>query len=269
MAGEKTRLLTTGQAAELCSVKPDTVRKWIKRGHLLAAQTAGGHYRVEWQALTPFITKGNDPGSGEQAGCALPLRCWEYLSERGTVSEDCRDCVVFRVRAARCFMMAELEGEIGFVGKFCGDNCADCLYYQRITAGMTNVLVIAREREALVADRGDLAEGIQLRFAANGYQASAIINDFRPSFVVVDEKTAQVEEPRLLASLASDPRLFGLKIIIARPPSAQKRERLQRFVSAAVEKPFTVAELLSVVEDFPVELAADEQQDPTSASRRA
>ena len=50
-------LLTTGKAARFCSVKPDTVLKWIKKGRLPAARTAGGHYRIEEQDLLP-------PGSG-------------------------------------------------------------------------------------------------------------------------------------------------------------------------------------------------------------
>ena len=33
------RFLTTGQAAELCSVTPDTVLKWIRSGRLAAART--------------------------------------------------------------------------------------------------------------------------------------------------------------------------------------------------------------------------------------
>ena len=42
---------TTGQAARLCSVTPDTVLKWIKAGRIEAQRTAGGHYRISPQEL--------------------------------------------------------------------------------------------------------------------------------------------------------------------------------------------------------------------------
>jgi len=51
----ESRHLTTGEAAGLCSVKPDTVLKWIKKGQLQAAKTAGGHHRIEYRDLQSFL----------------------------------------------------------------------------------------------------------------------------------------------------------------------------------------------------------------------
>ena len=42
----KKKFLTTGQLAELYSVTPDAVLKWIKDGKISAIQTPGGHYRI-------------------------------------------------------------------------------------------------------------------------------------------------------------------------------------------------------------------------------
>ena len=36
------RYLSTGQAAGICSVSPDTILKWIRSGKLPARKTAGG-----------------------------------------------------------------------------------------------------------------------------------------------------------------------------------------------------------------------------------
>ena len=47
--------LSTGAAARLCSVNPDTVLKWIKKGRLPATRTVGGHYRIEEQDLAALI----------------------------------------------------------------------------------------------------------------------------------------------------------------------------------------------------------------------
>jgi excisionase family DNA binding protein len=41
MSSDQRNLLSTGRAAELCSVTPDTILKWIKRGRLSGVRTAG------------------------------------------------------------------------------------------------------------------------------------------------------------------------------------------------------------------------------------
>ncbi len=46
MPANKSNLLTTGQAAKLCEVTPDTVLKWIRKGRLRGGRTAGGHFRI-------------------------------------------------------------------------------------------------------------------------------------------------------------------------------------------------------------------------------
>ena len=47
--------LSTGEVARLCSVNPDTVLKWIKKGQLAATRTAGGHYRIEEHHLAACV----------------------------------------------------------------------------------------------------------------------------------------------------------------------------------------------------------------------
>ena len=64
-------LLTTGKAARLCSVKPDTVLKWIKKGVLPATRTIGGHYRVEEQDLLRVLSQ--EDGERESNGRDGPL----------------------------------------------------------------------------------------------------------------------------------------------------------------------------------------------------
>ncbi|MFC1588406.1 helix-turn-helix domain-containing protein [Planctomycetota bacterium] len=109
MVTETRTLLTTGQAAKLCSVMPDTIRKWIKRGHLKAAQTIGGHHRIEMRDLKPHINVGNDKDAGASLSNQQhpqPMRCWEYLSDRGEIRKECKKCVVYHIRATQCFAVA-------------------------------------------------------------------------------------------------------------------------------------------------------------------
>ena len=49
--------VSTGKAAELCSVTPDAVLKWIKTGKIQATRTAGGHYRISKECLKPFLAE--------------------------------------------------------------------------------------------------------------------------------------------------------------------------------------------------------------------
>ena len=56
---------STGQAAKLCAVTPDTVLKWIKRGRLRARRTPGGHYRISREDLDELrATVGEGAESG-------------------------------------------------------------------------------------------------------------------------------------------------------------------------------------------------------------
>jgi len=118
------KLLTTGQAAELCSVTPDAVLKWIKAGKLPASRTAGGHYRV-------------DPVDLERLGL-LPLYgeyryCWEHRAKGGEVDAVCRTCLVYRARAERCYEVAAVDGGPPGGHDCCPGACKDCEFYARVT----------------------------------------------------------------------------------------------------------------------------------------
>ncbi|MEW6249936.1 MAG: helix-turn-helix domain-containing protein [Planctomycetota bacterium] len=264
MVASTPNLLTTGQAAKLCSVTPDTVLKWIKKGRLGAVRTAGGHYRISRDDLERLSLT---PGSAASATARPPecyrrrdLRCWEYLSDRGTVREDCRKCIVFRVGASRCFLMAGLEPDVGHARQFCQRSCEDCVYYRRLNGLAANVLVITAD-EGLIGSLSRAAdERVALRFAASGYEASAIMHAFRPAFAVIDE-CALDQDDRLLNQLAADSRVPGLRIVIAEAPGAKARRRARSRprgidpIIGVLEKPFSAQQIAALIssfhEDFP------------------
>ncbi len=250
--------ISTGKAARLCSVKPDTVLKWIKKGRLAATRTAGGHYRIEERALAalmPALEASQIRPTPVSEKCSRPLRCWEYLSRSGTLRNECRKCVVYRIRASWCFEMATLGCGLDELKGAHNVSCEGCAYFRRVSGQATAVLVITADSEfAGFLQRGK-REAVELRFARTAYDASAMVGSFRPAFAVVDADLPGSGDPDLLACLAADPRLPGLKIILAAPANSKIRaEELQeKGVVSVIEKPFGQDRIEEVVNRFPVE----------------
>jgi len=245
--------LTTGKAARLCSVKPDTVLKWIKNGRLPARRTAGGHYRVEERDLAQLVCKDHkhDQVWEDRAVlCSRPMRCWEYMNHGpGT---ECQDCVVYRVRATWCFRMANLCSD-AHQKRFCAGECQECPYYRRVHGLPSNVLVITQD-EKLIQDLAKReSESIAFRFARRGYDASAIIDVFRPAFVILDQAVLENLGASLLSALASDPRTGGTRILLAIRKGAIGSRVHNSAVFATVEEPFRAEEIVAIVDRIPVE----------------
>lgn len=47
--------LTTGEAAERCGVKINTIKRWIRAGLIKAVQTPGGHWRIPASEFDRFL----------------------------------------------------------------------------------------------------------------------------------------------------------------------------------------------------------------------
>ena len=270
MAGEKAGLLTTGQAAKLCAVTPDTVLKWIKRGRLAATRTAGGHYRVALPDVEPFMAGFGQQPLEKPAMVALQpipsqdgtkdesdeVPCWEFLSDNGDVREACRQCVVYRVRATRCFLMAGLDTDVGHAHEFCEGSCEDCVYYRRIQGLSTQVLIISADEELVSRIEWTGEDSVSLRFARNGYEASAMIQDFRPEVAIIDMEGLPDQGFGLLDSIAADPRIPHVRVILAIPPDSMPRmlqRPRHRLVVSMLEKPQVCDRIEEVVKGSLVE----------------
>jgi excisionase family DNA binding protein len=264
MSSERSDLLTTGQAAKLCAVTPDTVLKWIKKGRLKASRTAGGHYRVALPDLRPFLAgfgQGEEPSASTKAtvhlsshdgteATAEEVSCWEYLAVDGSVQEECKQCVVYRVRATRCFLMAGLDGDVGHSRQFCHGSCEDCVYYQRLQGGSASVLFITADQNLEGQIEGFGGEEISLRFARNGYEASTVIQDFRPEILIIDLEGLPDHGFGLLDSIAADPRLPHARVILVAPPGTIERvlqRPRHRLVVSALEKPQVCGHIADIV----------------------
>jgi excisionase family DNA binding protein len=122
--------LTTFQAAEILSVSPDAVLKWIKSGKIIAYRTPGGHYRIEKKIIDSLINKMDPPSLTENKtpNNFFPY-CWEYNGNKNCNEEDCENCLVFKARAMNCFEMSDLPPEFGHLRRFCKSSCLTCEYY--------------------------------------------------------------------------------------------------------------------------------------------
>lgn len=261
MSTEDAKLLTTGQAAKLCSVTPDTVLKWIKKGKLRARRTAGGHFRISALDIEPFRTvpaprcEAYELPEQMPGGEGQEVPCWEYLSEKGEVRDNCKQCVVYRVRATRCFLMAGMDPDLGHAREFCEGSCEDCLYYRRLQTLSTKVLLVTDDDSLTQSLECGDTDGILVKFARNGYEASAVVEDFRPTVAIIDVENQMDLGAGLLDSLAADVRLPELKVILAVPPSAVQRvyhRPRHRLVSDILEKPLACDQLIDVLRNGPL-----------------
>lgn len=271
MSPETSELLTTGQAAKLCAVTPDTVLKWIKKGRLQASRTAGGHYRIALPDLRPFMA---GFGQGETARHRVEISapvsshvgtkptadevpCWEYLAVDGDVREECKRCVVYRVRATRCFLMAGLDGEVGHSKQFCHGSCEDCVYYQRLQGENASVLFITADQSLEGRVEGFDGGEVTLRFARNGYEASTLIQEFRPEILIIDLEGLSDHGFGLLDSIAADPRLPHARVILVVPPGTIERvlqRPRHRLVVSVLEKPEVCGHIADIVNGSLVQL---------------
>jgi excisionase family DNA binding protein len=258
-------MLTTGKAARLCSVKPDTVLKWIKKGRLRASRTPGGHYRVEEREVATLLAEEHErehAWEDRAALCSRPMRCWEYMNH--SPGAECSDCMVYHVRAALCFRMCNMVRSNGHAKRFCTGVCQECPYYRRVHNLPTNVLVITAD-EALIQDLARRQnESIDFRFARRGYDASAIVSVFRPAFVVFDEAVLESLGLALLEALASDRRTAGARILVAVRKSVVGFRLHSTAVYATVQEPFNADEIISLIHRIPIETL-----EPEAAEARA
>lgn len=257
-----TSSLTTGKAAQLCSVKPDTVLKWIKKGRLPAIRTVGGHYRVEERDVLQALTQGHvsdEPREESFALCGRPMRCWEYMNQGpGT---ECKECLVYKVHATYCFRLVQQLRGTGHDARFCGTSCQECPYYRRVHGLPTNVLVITRDENLIRDLAAKENDEIAFRFARRGYDASAIIEVFRPAYVIFDQVVLDSLGVTLLEALASDSRTKGVRILVAVRKGGMSFRVRGCSIYATVQEPFQADEIVAVinrtlVETLPVEPVA-------------
>jgi excisionase family DNA binding protein len=122
--------LTTFQAAEIMSVSPDAVLKWIKLGKITAYKTPGGHYRIAKREVESLVKRSEETVSTALNSTEKQFPyCWEFNGQKNCMAEDCENCLVYKARALNCFEMSDLPPEFGHLKHFCKSSCLACEYY--------------------------------------------------------------------------------------------------------------------------------------------
>ena len=99
---------------------------------------------------------------------------------------------------------------------------------------------------------------ITLRFARNGYEASALIEDFRPEIAIIDLNGLPDQGFGLLDSIAADARIPHIRVILVIAPESMGRmlqRPRHRLVVSMLEKPQVCDRIEEVVKGSMVEMA--------------
>jgi len=231
--------VSTGQAAKLCGVKPDTILKWVKKSKIEAFQTAGGHYRISKDNLKPYLVKDFKVSVDEAKRINY---CWEYHSENDTTDENCRECIIFRSKAEKCYLMAGLGKNIGYAQTYCKDSCYECEYFQFTNQSPINVLIVTENKLLERRLKANVDEKFMLKFTCCGYDTSLALQEFHPDYIIIDKYLVKSSAEEICTHLLKDPRAQGSQIVITMKKD-QGAEKLPDGICATIPSPLYIADM--------------------------
>ncbi len=237
--------LTTGQAAELCSVTRNAVFKWIQSGYLSAYRTAGGHHRIDRRELERLINAARPFPSKSAARARKKTRyqyCWEY-NGNGEVRDACLSCAVYSLRAMRCYEVAKLAPDAPHPKLFCNERCEDCDYFKEMHGRTPNVLVVTNDRVLASRLLGEADNaGFNMEITDCEYSCSAIVDHFKPDFVIVDCYLGRKISRQISHHIKEDPRIPYVRVVFADSKENFSRKCDQE-VFARIARPFDTKDI--------------------------
>ncbi len=239
--------LTTGQAANLCSVTPDAVLKWIKAGKLPAYRTPGGHNRIRRSELREYIASMNST-SRQTLGTRPFQYCWEFNSSSGELPDGCGQCIVYQAKALRCYQMSQLPK--GHSKSFCSISCEECDYYQLVKQQKANVLFVTDKdslRDSLESEKEEAS--FNLKFTDCEYNCSMLIEDYRPDYVHIDCSLGKERSLDFAKQLRIDPRIPFVRIILV-GKRHEIPDECDKEVFALIESPISVKLMSNMIDSL-------------------
>ncbi len=249
----KEKLLTTGQAAKICSVTPDTVLKWIRSGRLLATRTPGGHHRVSFDKLIEVLDSDsgvfleNERVEIKPKAKSHPFKyCWEFNNKGGGLN-GCEECIVYTMRAKRCYEVVERAKEIGHNKLFCKQTCQECNYYHVVHQQSANVLFVS-DNELLASRLKKGADKLGLNFEVTEceYTTSALVDMFRPDYAIVDCSLGEQPTKDICNHLMEDPRIPFVRVVLAATDD-ELPESCDKEIFARMEKPVDIEDIAECI----------------------
>ncbi len=236
---------TTTQAARRLSVSPDTVLKWVKAGKLASYRTPGGHYRIPSQAVTALLPQSNSDTLTDLVTTAEPdfVYCWVAHADDTGISEVCRDCPSYTSGARRCYELRADPDAFTRLGLDCPMDCSDCNVYHLTRDRERSVLVVSRHTgwtDKLSAQAR--AHDLELEIATTEYDCGAVLERFRPDFVVLDRSFGAYRTREITRSLMEDSRLPLVRIVLTSRQARWDAE-CAGDICGWIRKPFTMDRL--------------------------
>jgi excisionase family DNA binding protein len=239
-------MVSTGQAAKLCAVTPDTILKWIKNNRLEAVRTAGGHYRIMKEKLKPYLAESQTTSTKE----LLQINyCWEYHAKDEHINESCRDCMIFKSKAEKCYLMAGLGKNAGHAQTFCKTSCYECEYFNFVNKVQINVLIISENREMRKTLEAGDNRNLTLKFSCCGYETSTIIQEYKPDYIIIDESMVNSNPDELCKHILEDPRAHGSQIVLAITEKST-RHQIPDGVCASIRIPFYALDVEECIQNL-------------------
>ncbi|MHC4599804.1 MAG: MerR family transcriptional regulator [Planctomycetota bacterium] len=242
------KFLSTGQAAELCSVTSDTILKWIRSGLLPARRTAGGHYRIDRSDLDRILNLRGDNKGPALEGLFRRFRyCWEYNGD-GKVDEGCKKCAVYIMRAQRCYEVGKFAAEDFHPKVFCKKSCKECDYYKEVHEQTTNLLVVTDDaRLAGELKKAAASTQFNLEIVNCEYSCSMAVDRIRPDFVIIDCSMGQEASRDITHHLAEDPRAPFVRILLAGNEGEFPNE-CEKVIFARLSRPFGIEDIQECID---------------------
>jgi len=232
-------MVSTGQAAKLCSVTPDTILKWIKNNKIEAVQTAGGHYRITKDKLKPYMVVSLEE---VQETTHQIDYCWQYHADKNNINENCRECMIFKSKAEKCYLVAGLGENAGHAQTFCTTSCYECEYFHLMNSSPISVLIISENQELKQKLQKEVNGNLTFKFACCGYDTSMIIQEFRPDYIIIDESMVNSNPDEICKHILNDPRVHGSQIVLAIAQQRSER-KIPEGVCASIRIPFNASDM--------------------------